>query len=177
MAHLSKQLRTMKKFIILLLALIPIISGAQEFKPLKPLEVPDYPGNVISINESSFPPTTYTASYAIMTRGISATLGVPGEFDIFFKVDDADNYDGMTARLWIGGEQYYKQVFFTSAGKIYIDILGLHIKHMAVSGLQAVDFLNNGNLVLAHHFNEIEQELWRRAAGELINTVEKFKIL
>lgn len=169
MDDLSAPLRTMKRIIILLLALMPIVASAQDYKKLDSIEVPDYPGNEIYISKSTTLPAMHTAAYALATKGINATIAPENiEYDFYFRIDDAIDYKGMTARLWIGGETYYKTVFYANENSVYIDLTSENIEHIAVSGLQGVDFLS-GAYSSKHQFNDIEQELWRRTAEAITN--------
>ena len=169
----------MKKVLIsAALMLISALSFAQNYKPLKQIEVPENLVNRITIHENKPPVghTYYTASFLLYTRGISAQLGVPAKFDFFIKDNEIKLPQKTQALVSIGGESYYMY-----ADKIddmtFIDIVGDHVKHIAVSGMQYIEFKQNGELLHRLDFTEIEQELWRRAAIELKNTVEIFKIL
>jgi hypothetical protein len=167
----------MKRILILLLALMPAMVGAQDFKPLESVEVPDFPTNEIRITESEYlgGGTYYTASYMLARRGMTASLGVPALFDIY--MERLDIPEQTTAKVSIGGEEYFLSASLINNNSVYIDIKGLHVKHIAVSGVQSMVFLNNGDIVHTQDFNDIEQELWRRTADELAKTVDKFGIL
>lgn len=180
MADLSKSQFIMKRILILLLALIPIMVAGQNFKPLAPVEVPDFPTNNITVTENEFMGggTYYTAYHLMAQRQMNAYLGVPAQFDITYKVQGATFPERTTVKLLIGGDEYIKQVNFVSSnGNVSIPINGHHVKHIAVSGLQGIIYLDNGDVIYQQEFNAIEQELWRRTADELAKTVEKFKIL
>lgn len=168
----------MKKLLIIFLALIPVAAFGQDFKPLAPVDVPDFPGNVIQVTEREHlhGGTYYTAFHALGYRSISASLGVPAAFDIICRLPDASIPAHATVKLLIGGEEYTKQADYYEESA-YISINGIHVKHIAVSGLQGLTFLDNGDIIHKQDFNAIEQELWRRTAEELIKTVEKFGIL
>lgn len=167
----------MKRIIILLLALIPVITWAQDFKPLEAVEVPDFPTNKISVDENEYMDgsTYYNASHMLARRGMTASLGVPALFDIYMEKLDIPEHT--TAKVSIGGEEYFLSASIVNNHAIYIRIKGLHIKHIAVSGLQSIVFIHNGDIVHTQDFGKVEQELWRRTAEELAKTVEKFKIL
>ena len=168
----------MKRIIILLLALMPVITWAQDFKPLEAVEVPDFPTNNITVTEKEGIAGTYYTAYHLMAqRQMNAYLGVPASFDISYKVKNVTIPERTTAKLLVGGEEYYMRVDFVYNGNISIPVNGQHIKHIAVSGLQGIVYIANGDILYKQDFNAIEQELWRRTADELAKTVEKFKIL
>ncbi|MBR6732165.1 MAG: hypothetical protein IKL91_05575 [Bacteroidales bacterium] len=169
----------MKRIIILLLASMPVITWAQDFKPLEAVEVPDFPTNNITVDENEYMGggTYYTAHHLLAQRSMNAYLGVPASFDISYKVKNVTIPERTTAKLLVGGEEYYMRVDFVYNGSVSIPINGQHIKHIAVSGLQGIVYIDNGDIIYKQDFNAIEQELWRRTADELIKTVEKFKIL
>lgn len=180
MAHLSKPLRTMKRIVVILfLAIMPMMAGAQGFKSLESVEVPDFPANNITVTENDGITGTYYTAYHLMAqRQMNAYLGVPALFDITYRVQEAVIPERTTVKFLIGGDEYIKHVDFVSSNSnVSIPINGHHIKHIAVSGLQSIIYLNNGDIIYKQDFNAIEQELWRRTAEELAKTVEKFKIL
>lgn len=167
-------------FLIAFFALFCLSAEAQNYKPLEAVDVPDYPTNEIRIQENKRPwgGTYYTASHMLHARRIEAELGVPPVFDMW--LDNKSNLTGScTAKMSIGGEDYFLYVDYISTdGKsISINLKGAHIKHIAVSGLQSITYLKNGDFISIHEFNPIEQELWRRTAEGLADAVEKFKIL
>lgn len=167
-------------FFIILLALFCLSAEAQNYKPLETVDVPDYPTNEIRIQENKRPwgGTYYTASHMLHIRRIEAELGVPPVFDLW--TDNKGNLTGScTAKMSIGGEDYFLYVDFiaTENNSICINLKGQHIKHIAVSGLQSITFVKNGDFISIHEFNPIEQELWRRTAEALMGAVEKFNIL
>ena len=176
MADLSKPLRIMKRILILLLALMPVMVGAQDFKPLESVEVPDFPTNQIKITEGSFPSPDYSATYMLRARGMNVYLGVPPHYELFLRIDGISIPKGINAKLSMGGEEYWLATSFVSGNSVYIDIQGDHIKHIAVSGLQSIAFTNNGDMIHLQAFNDIEQELWRRTAENLAKTIDKFGI-
>lgn len=167
----------MKRILILLLALMPFVAGAQDFKPLESVKVPDVPTNAIRITEGSFPSPDYSISHILGARGMNVYLGVPPQYELFLRVDGTAIQKGISARMYIGGEEYWLATSFVSGNSVYINIQGDHIKHIAVSGIQSIVFANNGDTIYSTSFNPIEQELWRRNAEELINTISKFNIL
>ena len=177
MADLSKPLRTMKRILILLLALMPVIVSAQNFKPLESIEVPDFPTNEVRVSENQYMDgsTYYNAFHQLAMRGMTASLGVPAMFDIYMEKINIP--ERCTAKMAIGGEEYFLPASLINNHAVYIDLKGLHVKHIAGSGLQSIIFLKNGEIVHTQKFNDIEQELWRRTADELAKTVEKFGIL
>ena len=174
----------MKRIFILLLALMPFIAQAQNYKPLEPVDVPDFPTNNIDILEREFLTggTYYTASHCLATRSINLTLEYPPEIDIAIHLDSAPEQKFL-AKLHIGGVNYLMwnvMVFddeYNGGKRVYIDIQKDHLKHIAVSGLQGITFMYNGEVLQEITYNDIEQELWRRTAEELIRAVDKFKII
>lgn len=176
---MPKYIDMMRYFLIITLALVGWSAMAQNYKPLEPVEVPDFPTNTIRVDENTHPHggTYYTASHGLYSRGMTAELGVPPLFDIFVEVKDCDIPSNAGVKLYIGSEEYWKSVQFVSNGKVYIDLLGAHIKHIATSGLQRIVFHKNGDIIHTQEYNPIEQELWRRNAEELCRTIEKFNIL
>lgn len=174
----------MKRIIILLLALMPFIAQAQNYKPLPPVDVPDFPTNNININEREglTGQTLYTASHFLAKRAFNLTLEYPPTIDMSLHIDTQINKDCL-AKLYIGGANYLLWHIYIFESElfndytIYIDIQKDHLKHIAVSGLQGITFLLNGDVVHTEEYNDIEQELWRRTAEELIRAVDKFKIL
>ena len=167
-------------FLIALFALCYTLAHSQNYKPLEQVDVPDFPSNEIRTQESkrAWGGTYYTASHMLGLRRIEAELGVPPVFDMW--LDNKGNLtQECTAKMSIGGEDYFLYVDFISTdGKsISINLKGQHIKHIAVSGLQSITFLKNGDFIHLQEFNPIEQELWRRTAEGLMGAVEKFNIL
>lgn len=174
----------MKRIIILLLALMPFIAQAQDYKPLPPVDVPDFPTNNIEISEREFITggTYYSASHCLATRSINLTLEYPPQIDIAFHLDNAPEQKCL-AKLHIGGVNYLMWDIsilndeYNGGKRVYIDIQKDHLKHIAVSGFQGVTFMYNGEALHEVKHNDIEQELWRRTAEELIRAVDKFKII
>ena len=163
----------MKKILILLLALMPVIATAQQYKPLEPVEVPEtYSTKIrVSQNELLSGEKYYSASHFLGQRGMTADFDVPADCDLTLVIE-AEIKVGMTAVLSVGGRKYYPSVSYVAETSfegfnVYINLHQEHLKHIAVSGLQSITFRNNGDLVHEEQFNAIEQELWRRTADEL----------
>ena len=174
----------MKRILILLLALMPFIAQAQNYKPLPPVDVPDVITNIVHISDhvDQSGKTTYVGSHCLVKRSICLTLEYPPEIYIALLLDSAPS--GRTlAKLHIGGDgllMWNVAIFddFAHEGKrVLIDIQKDHLKHIAVSGLQGITFMYNGEVLQEVTYNDIEQELWRRTAEELIRAVDKFKII
>lgn len=161
------------------LMLISAMSFAQNYKPLKQIEVPENLINAITVSEREYITggTYYTSSFHLHQRGITAELGVPAKFDFFIIERNLKIPEKAKALVCIGDEIYYMNADFVIEDTIYIELAKDHVRHIAVSGMQYIEFKQNGELLHRLDFNEIEQELWRRAAVELKNTVEIFKIL
>lgn len=170
----------MKKFALLFALLISCGMAAQNYKPLEPVEVPDYPTNIIRVSKNNYMSgdVYYTASHMLTMRSISADIS-PVNFDIHVKADNAVDLAKHQAVLKVGGVEYTKYVDFVSEinNGVYINILGDHVKHIAVSGLQEIVFKKQGQVTHTITFNAIEQELWRRTADELIKAVAIYDIL
>ena len=152
---------------------------SQNYKPLDPVELPDNPSTIIRVEENDgILETYYTASHMLASRGMHAWLGVPPSFDIYMKPPYGVEFPKTAnARMIIGGEEYWKAAELMTGGHIYIDLLGAHVKHIAVSGIQSIEFISNGDVIAKMEFNLIEQELWRKTAEQLCKTIEKYNIL
>lgn len=174
MAHLSKQLRVMKRLFTIAACLMCLVSAqAQNYKPLDPVEVPDTYSTRITVEKKEMlsGDKYYMSSHLLGQRRMTADLAVPANCDLSLIVD-AEIKEGMTAIISVGGIHYYLSVSFVykaSFGGIdaYAGLHQDHLKHIAVSGLQSITFRDNNGLVHEEQFNAIEQELWRRTAEEL----------
>ena len=171
----------MKRFFILLLALLPIMATAQGYIPLESVEVPNQLGNIVKVLElqrTLSGATYYSSTYRVGTRGMTAELGVPFVYDMHTQVK-ADNLEQeITAKMFIGGKEYSMVVYWVSnQGDVYWDIVGEHIKHIAVSGVQKILFHKYGKILATQEYDAVEQELWRRTAEELIKAIDKYKVL
>ena len=169
----------MKRLLILLLALMPIMSWAQKYKPLGPVEVPDNYATNIKIREYEhlFGSTCYEASHSLASRGMNAIMGVPFTYELFIHLGENKIQENVIAKFYVGGEEYSFKPIISSYNILYIELQGSHLKHFAVSGIQKVFIHNYGKEVLTLDYNLIEQELWRRTAEELINAIDKYKVL
>ena len=166
MAHLSKQLRTMKRILILLLALMPVMVSAQGYKNLPKIEVPDYPANEIRVSKNRINTDSWNVSFALASKGMGVNFDLPFTYDMYFKTDKTMMV-GTSAVLLVGGEEYPLSVTYASGQSTYIDITLKHITHISFSGLQGVIFKNSSGIITHEKkFNEIEQELWRRTAEQ-----------
>ena len=84
------------------------------------------------------------------------------------------------ARFYVGGVQYSFIPYISELSNdciLNVDISGTHLKHFAVSGIQKIFVHDCGDEIITLEFNEVEQELWRRAAEELIKAIDKYKVL
>lgn len=164
----------MKRILILLLALMPFKALGQNYKPLKQVDVPNTPATVVRVEETSY---RYTSSHIFGHRSINAYMGVPFEYDIQINIKDVIIPKDITANFHIGGQVYNLTVFFSELNYVSMSLLGDHIKHIAVSGIQKIVFHKYGDVIHTQEFNAVEQELWRRTAEELISAIDKFKVL
>jgi hypothetical protein len=178
----------MKKIAMLAVLLaVSFVMKAQDYKPLEKVEVSDYPTNkvVFEQKEHLWGGTYFQAYHRLATRYITAELGVPPIFELIYT-EKEEIKEGMIGVFSVGGVKYHIPVFFVSdMGKygslekyhVTFEIKADHIKHIAVSGLQKIEYLQGGKNVHNAEFNLKEQELWRRTAEELIKGVAKFNIL
>ena len=169
MAHLSKPLCAMKRILILLLALMPVMMSGQGYKNLPKIEVPDTPATQINITEREFPVQTYTASHMLASRGINARVDIPPTYDLFMKTTGGKTMMvGTKAVLLIGGEEYQLRVTHAIADRVTIDVQLSLLTHMSFSGLQGIRFENSaGKVTHEETFNDIQQELWRRTSEQI----------
>lgn len=159
----------MRKILILLLALMPVMTTAQNYKPLEKVEVPDQWANKINISkqESFFSGTYYIASHHIGQRYMTANLKTPAYCTLAVLREDSPVTQGTTACFSVGGTKYYLKVALVSDKSICFDLQEDHIRHIAVSGIQSISYMKNGEAIQYDEYNPIEQELWRRTAEEL----------
>ena len=170
----------MKRLLILLLALMPVMVSAQKYKPLDPVEVPDEIWCRLQVDEREFPGggTYYMSGHSLYTRTITAYMGVPFTYSLALQIRQPEIPIGITAKFFIGGEEYSFPVDFVSDDKrVYVDIMGAHVKHIAVSGIQKIVFHKYGDIVHTQEFSLVEQEMWRRTSEELMKAIDKYKVL
>jgi hypothetical protein len=146
---------------------------------LDPVEVPNNQATTINVEEkeSLMGNTYYSATHSLASRGINATMGVPFTYELFLNLGDKKVPEQVSARFYVGGEQYSFRPIVTSYNILYVDLQGSHLKHFAVSGIQKIVFHKYGDVIHTQEFNAVEQELWRRTAEELISAIDKFKVL
>lgn len=171
----------MKRILLIFALLAASLSAmAQNYKPLEPVELSDSFAHQIRVNKNSYMSGDiyYTASHYLTMRSISADIN-PVSFNLHIKEKDISIPVRTMAVLAIGGESYTKMVDFVSENdnSIYIDIVGEHVKHIAVSGLQSITFKREGEVIATMNFSKVEQELWRRTAEELIKEIKIYHIL
>ena len=145
------------------------MTTAQNYKPLEKVEVPDQWANKINISkqESFFSGTYYMASHHIGQRYMTANLKTPAYCTLAVLREDSPVTQGMTACFSVGGTKYYLKVALVSDKSICFDLQEDHIRHIAVSGIQSISYMKNGEAIQYDEYNPIEQELWRRTAEEL----------
>ena len=97
---------------------------------------------------------------------MTADLDVPANCSMIMPLV-SNITEGMLAKLSVGGIDYYLTVDYISDDRFFIDLMQDHIRHIAVSGLQSITFLDYGSVVNVIEFHISEQELWRRTAEQL----------
>lgn len=178
----------MKRFILLLSILITSTAIAQH-KPLKHIEISDFPTNKVSVsNKYNYSGTinTYSASSLLRRIDVSHEKGI--------KYPDTDyNSWLLTIRLYNAEETKLKQMAKTKAGLgdlivgvdpivlyigeskysisnwylgtafLMIDVNKSKTEHISISGFQGIYI--KGQCFI--QFDDTEQELWRRCASEV----------
>lgn len=168
---------------------VSFVMKAQDYKPLEKVEVPDYPANEVRFEQKEhlWGGIYFQAYHKLLSRYIQIQLEVPPIIELCYY-ENIEIKEGMTGVFSIGGENYYIPVFFVTDMSDYgstrydkynvtFEMKADHIKHIAVSGLQKIEYLQNGKNVHNKEFNLKEQELWRRTAEKLIKGVAKLNIL
>lgn len=178
----------MKRLILLLSILITSTAIAQH-RPLKHIEVKDFPTNRISIeNENNFSNTTntYSASSLLVRLKVSHEKGIkyPALEDDFWSLsimlDGAEKSKLKTMAkmnagfgdllvgsdpliLYIGESKYTIRGWYLGDAFLMIDISKALTEHISISGFQSIKVGNNTFI----DFCDTEQELWRRCAKEV----------
>lgn len=178
----------MKRFIVLLSILITSTALAQH-RPLKNIEVSDFPTNRVSIeNKNNFTNTTntYSASSLLVRLKVSHEKGIkyPALEDDFWslsvKLDEAEQrkLKTMTSMnagfgdlligsdpliLYIGESRYTIRSWYLGDAFLMIDISKALTEHISISGFQSI-YIGNSTFI---DFCDTEQELWRRCAKEV----------
>lgn len=155
-------------FFIMSLALLGVSATAQNYIPLGKVSVPETHTTKVHVNKCSYMngETYYKASHHMGRKYMTADLQVPANCDMAIPLLP-NITQGMTAKLSVGGVDYYLTISFVIDESFYIDLLEDHIRHIAVSGLQSITFMNSGTIVQELNFPLHEQEIWRRTAEEL----------
>ena len=161
---------------------MPIMATAQNYKPLEPVDVPDNYATTIRVEEKEniLGKTYYSSSFALGSKAITATMGVPFEYSLLVHLDKTKIPENKMARRYVGGVQYSFTPYiseFSNDCILNVDISGSHLKHFAISGIQKIFIHDCGDEILTIEFNLVEQELWRRTAEELISAIDKYKVL
>lgn len=161
----------MRRLLTIAACLMCLVSAqAQSYKPLEKVEVPDEWANKVYISkqESFFSGTYYIASHHIGQRQMTANLKTPAYCTLALREGECRSItQGMAACFSVGGTKYYLKVALVSDKSICFDLQEDHIRHIAVSGIQSITYMNKGETIHAEEYNLIEQELWRRTAEEL----------
>lgn len=169
----------MKRIILMAIAsLLCVISAAQDYKPLDPVDLGDDPLRQTHFSKSEhsagFP--NFSVTHLLATRGINAQAA-DKTFDMFLERENTEIGIGTFAKLKVGGVTYLLRVDYIGiTGKQqYINLFERHIKHIAISGIQSICFVSNktNKEIATQEFNLIEQELWRRTAAELQDKLKK----
>lgn len=159
-----------------------MMATAQNYKPLEPVDAPDNYATKIKVEEKEniLGKTYYSSSFALGSKAITATMGVPFEYSLIVHFDKIKIPENKRARFYVGGVQYSFTPYISELSNdciLNVDISGTHLKHFAVSGIQKIFVHDCGDEIITLEFNEVEQELWRRAAEELIKAIDKYKVL
>lgn len=166
----------MKRLLTIAALLVCISASAQNYKPLEPVDVNTTHSTTIHIkrNTSLLGNVYYWACHYIGARSMTADLAVPANCDLAISEKWPSNIAvGNTAKLSVGGVDYYLEVAYLGTENnwgekaLYIDLKEDHVRHIAVSGLQSITFLDWGEFLHEITFSPIEQELWRRTAEEV----------
>ena len=171
----------MKRLLTIAALLVCLSANAQtykspSYKPLEPVDVPVTSATAIEIYD--FPgydgTKMYFADHDHSSKSMMVDLSVPANCNLSFWEKGLENIAvGNTAKLSIGGVQYYLKVSFISDEKVsdetqyIIDLKEDHVRHIAVSGLQSITFMDWGEVLYEITYNPVEQELWRRTAEEV----------
>lgn len=142
--------------------------SAQPYKPLKPVEIEENYVTKVKVTRctSLSGEVYYMASHYMVQRYMTADLDVPANCSMIMPLV-SNITEGMLAKLSVGGIDYYLTVDYISDDRFFIDLMQDHIRHIAVSGLQSITFLDYGSVVNVIEFHISEQELWRRTAEQL----------
>lgn len=165
----------MKRLLTIAALLVCISANAQKYKPLAPVEVHDTYSTKIYLdrNVAILGDVYYSAYHLIGARRMTVDLCVPANCDLAIAEKWPSNIVvGNTAKISVGGVDYYLEVTYLGNDNhgeklLYIDLKEDHVRHIAVSGLQSITFLDWGELLYEITFSPIEQELWRRTAEEV----------
>ena len=168
MAHLPKQLRIMRRLLTIAACLMCWMSAqAQNYKPLEKVKVPADAVQIVKPRTLNPRQNYYMAAHNNGENVMTADFSVPAECQIIFGYNSAIDSDCTIACLQVGGVKYYPQVIFTGPVGRVILISQDHLKHIAVSGLQSITYMKEGEAMYTDNYDLVGQELWRRTAEEL----------
>ena len=177
------------KRIILLLSILITSTAIAQHKPLKQIEVSDFPTNKVSVdNRNNFTNTTntYSASSLLMRLKVSHEKGIkyPAREDDFWelsvRLDETEQSKLKTMAkieagfgdllvgvdpliLYIGESKYTIRGWYLGDKYLMIDINKALTEHISISGFQSI-YVGNSAFI---QFGDTEQELWRRCALEV----------
>ena len=185
----------MKRFILVLSLLISSIAFAQH-KPLKHIEISDFPSNKISVsvdNNLANTINSYSASSLLARIRIVHEIGIRiPDLDInqYYLSVNLDNEEAKRLILYaklkgepdgvrfgvspiilnIGELKYTIKSWAISDKHLMIDIAKEITEHISISGFQDI-CIGNNYIVL---FDDHEQELWRRCAEKVYDNRKHF---
>lgn len=170
----------MKRLLTLAALLLCMSATAQTYKsknyvPLEPVDVPDIYSTTIHVKRNTrlSGDVYYWAAHYLGARSMSVDLSVPANCDIAISEEWPSNIAVRnTAKLSVGGVAYFLEVSYLESDNnkermLFIDLLEDHVRHISISGLQSITFLDWGEVLYEVTYNPVEQELWRRTAEEV----------
>lgn len=171
----------MRRLLTIAALLMCISASAQtykspNYKPLEPVDVPVTYSTAIHVKRNTYMSgeSYYWACHYLGARSMTVDLAVPANCDISISQKWPSNIAVRnTAKLSIGGSEYFLNVSFIGnendlgEQSLYIDLQEDHVRHIAVSGLQSISFMDWGEVLYEITYNPVEQELWRRTAEEV----------
>lgn len=142
--------------------------SAQPYKPLEPVEIEENYVTQVRVKRCTYMSgeVYYKASHYMVQRYMTADLDVPANCSMTIPLPP-NITEGILAKLSVGGIDYYLDITYIADERLWIDLQEDHIRHIAVSGLQSITFLDYGSVVNVIEYHISEQELWRRTAEQL----------
>lgn len=181
----------MKKIITLFCCAFCLSAYAQH-KPLKEVQVGDYPGCKVRTSlHNNFANTTetYAAAFELGAQrvsheigikhpdlgynlwGISTSLDSKEDLTIRIKAKMNNGCGGSVIYIVIGEKTYAITSWYYAANNrhLLIDLSKEQIEHMSISGFQAIYLNEVSDDTLLLSYSDVSQELWRRCAKEVYN--------